>query len=86
MESHYIMEGPMNGLTIRRFIQNFTNNQLPRALDSSSTLRMKDTPNIVLNKVKDKTKISIEEINTNSFLPTVLQQDKVSCIKILCNV
>ncbi|KAJ8965120.1 hypothetical protein NQ314_004345 [Rhamnusium bicolor] len=78
MESHYILKSPVNSITVREFIQNFTKNQLPRSLDSTSTLMMKDTQNFVpKNKIRDRTKIFIEELDTNSFLPTILQEKAI---------
>lgn len=80
MESHYIMQGPINTLTLSEFIQKFTNNQLSRSLNSVTTL--KNVQNLAHRNKKrqqdDKTKVFIEELGTNSFLPTVLQEDKVS--------
>lgn len=56
----------------------FTNNQLVRSLESVTTL--KNAQNLggrsKKSKSDDRSKVFIEELETNSFLPTVLQEDK----------
>lgn len=73
------MQGPINTLTLNKFIHKFVNSQLSRSLNSVTTL--KDAQNLSSRCEKsnqeDKTKIFIGELETNSFLPTVLQEDKV---------
>lgn len=79
MESHYILQGPINTLTLSDFILKFTNNRLSRSLNSVTTL--KSAQNLAhknkIDKPEDKQKVFIEELKTGSFLPTVLQEDKV---------
>lgn len=78
MESHYILQGPINTLTLSDFILKFTNNRLSRSLNSVTTLKSAQnlSHKTKIGKPEDKEKVFIKELKTGSFLPTVLQEDK----------
>nr|CAI5852904.1 unnamed protein product [Callosobruchus analis] len=75
MESHYVLNGPINGRTMRDFIYNFTKNSLSRSLDSPTTLLHSNHGTIKKadNNVKN---IEIIELDTKSFLPTISMENK----------
>lgn len=70
MESHYILEQPITSNSIRDFISNFTKNHLNRSFSSAITV----SPSFQTKKENDS-HIIVEELDTNTFLPTVLQED-----------
>lgn len=78
MESHYILEGSVNSFSLRELILNFTNNNLSRSFKSITNL--KDQSNILIEKEKNKnsSKILLEELNSITFLPTVMKENKVT--------
>ncbi|KAJ8943292.1 hypothetical protein NQ318_017310 [Aromia moschata] len=45
--SNYVMKTPINGMNLRQFIQNFTNEQLPRSLESYALVKDKKTAVVV---------------------------------------
>ncbi|CAH1956000.1 unnamed protein product [Acanthoscelides obtectus] len=75
MESHYILDGPINGITIRDFIFNFTKNQLSRSLESPATLLESERETFKKAEVDPKS-IRIKELDTKSFLPTIFMENK----------
>lgn len=77
METHHIMTEPIDEQSLSQFIRDFTNNSLRRATESITTIKSKYTH---ANPPKDKleTDIGISEVNSVSFLPTIMQPNKVS--------
>lgn len=72
MESHYILEQPINSQSLREFILNYTKNHLNRSFNSIATLSASSEP----VKSENMTQVLIKELDTSTFLPTVLQNDK----------
>lgn len=78
METHHIMQEPLNDKTLREFIFNFTVSNLPRAFTSLNSIKQKHThvyPSQINCRV-NKSEPCLLELNTETFLPTVMQQDK----------
>lgn len=71
MESHYIMEQPVNAQTLRQFIMNFTNDKLSRSKKSSNMLKKK------LGTLKGPGNVVVKELDSSSFLPMVMKKNKV---------
>lgn len=72
MEAHHILDGPVNAQTLREFIVNFTTNNLPRALNSETTLDSKKQ----IKYSDQRYKSSLLELNTNTFFPIVMENNK----------
>lgn len=64
---HHILHGPITDFSLRQFIYNFTTRNLNRALENPK----------LSNDVSCKEQICIRELNTENFLPVVMQQHKV---------
>lgn len=78
METHYIMNEVVNDNSIRRFVANFTQNILNRALNSTCTIN--ETKHGEMEKLHDNT-VYVEELHTGTFLSTVMQPKKVNVKK-----
>lgn len=72
MESHYVMNEPVNDDSLRYFIISFTNNTLRRSLSSTATIKESRNP------IVSKNAVQIEELNTSNFLSTVMETNRVS--------
>lgn len=77
METHHIMAEPIDEQSLSQFIRNFTNNSLQRATESITTIKSKHT-HVYPLRDKSETDIGISEVNSVSFLPTIMQPNKVS--------
>ncbi|XP_057651528.1 thioredoxin domain-containing protein 11 [Diorhabda carinulata] len=71
MESHYILEQPITSDSLKEFISNFSKNHLNRSFSSATTLSSASFQ----KKKENESRIVVEELDTNTFLPTVLQDD-----------
>lgn len=85
MESHYILNDPVNTFSLMEFIANFSSSQLSRSLESVSSLNLTGEIEISQTKTENSSELIIEELDTNSFLSTVLQDNQVKCIRLLLN-
>lgn len=81
MESHYILKDNVNSNSLRELLLNFTNNNLSRSYKSVTNLKVKSNVMVENGKNKNSTKILLEELNSVSFLPTVMKENKVSAPK-----
>lgn len=81
MESHFILTESVNGHSLRDFILNFTNNKLSRSFKSINDLSEKSSL-IVSKRKNENNNVILEELDTNSFLPTVMKKNKVKFINI----
>lgn len=77
MESHYILEEPVNGLSLRELIANFTNDNLSRSFKSITSFKNKSISAIGKKKIKNSSIIYLPELDSSSFLPTVMKNNKV---------
>ncbi|KAJ8922905.1 hypothetical protein NQ315_001447 [Exocentrus adspersus] len=77
-ESHYIMKGTINNFKLTEFIEMFSNNQLPRSQESFTTLNSYQNVAHVTRRGRqgDKSKIFVKELDSTSFLHTILQKNK----------
>lgn len=79
-ESHYILEKPINSKNIRNFIKKFTTKDLDRSFKSLTSIKSKNTHSYAKQKSKNSNKsddrIIIDELNSKTFLPTILQENK----------
>ncbi|KAJ8979979.1 hypothetical protein NQ317_013728 [Molorchus minor] len=82
MESSHVLQASINSINVRKFIKNFTKSQLTRSLDSYSLVINSTKRNSVLRDKSTKLKefVFVEELNTKTFLPTVLQSNKAILI------
>nr|XP_023016686.1 thioredoxin domain-containing protein 11 [Leptinotarsa decemlineata] len=81
MESHYILQEPINGVSVREFILNFTKNYLNRSFESDITLNLTSTMHpIYKNPKQEKSKIVLNELNTHTFLPSVLKENEAVAV------
>lgn len=78
MESHYILEDSVTSNSLRELIVNFTNNNLSRSYKSITNLLDKSNAMIEKEKYKNSSKIFLEELNSITFLPTIMKEYKVS--------
>ncbi|CAG9812911.1 unnamed protein product [Phaedon cochleariae] len=78
MESHYILQGPINGVSLREFIMNYTLNSLNRSFDTISTLKLTKERQSLGRTLGSK--IVIKQLDTYSFLPTIQQENKFQAI------
>ncbi|KAG5866351.1 hypothetical protein JTB14_004130 [Gonioctena quinquepunctata] len=76
MESHYILREPINSISVKEFILNFTRNNLNRSFDSDITINLTSISHPIQSQRQDKSKIVIDELDTNSFLSTVLKENE----------
>lgn len=74
METHYIMNEVINDRSIRRFVTNFTQNLLNRALNSTCTLN--ETKQGEMENLHNFG-VYVKELHTDTFLSTVMQPKKV---------
>ncbi|KRT84350.1 Thioredoxin, partial [Oryctes borbonicus] len=78
MESHYILSGAVTDTSVREFIHNFSQNKLKRALLTSSkkyNYTHTYTPNVG-NQTPTNNSIKIVELDSATFLPTVMKKNK----------
>lgn len=78
METHYILNKPINSYNIRKFIYNFTTNNLQRSFKSIKSIKSKKTHDYTTNNLIEcnRKEFSIKELNSKTFLPTILQKNK----------
>ncbi|KAF5280834.1 hypothetical protein FQR65_LT14941 [Abscondita terminalis] len=69
-ETHHILNEGVNDETIREFINNFTITSLPRSYNSEVTINYKSI------RKKDISDINLLELNAETFLPVVMQENK----------
>lgn len=74
------MEEPFTIQNLRSFIRNFTSGHLHRMVSSTLKLTTYESPNLKLNATVPTLQKKIKELTTVTFLPTVLQQNKVVVI------
>lgn len=77
MESHYVMEEPVNGYSLRELITNFTDDKLSRSFKSITSLKNKSTPMSGKTKINNSSRLILQELDSSSFLPTVMENNKV---------
>lgn len=82
MESHYILEEPVNGHSLREFILNFTSNKLSRSFKSKTTLNSNRNVQHSI-KIKNTNKMVLMELNSTSFLSTILEKNKVISSRVI---
>lgn len=79
MESYYVLDDDVTDTSIREFIQNFSENHLTRALAiSSKRYNYTHIYNPRADKtILDRNVLRIVELDSTTFLPTVMQKNKV---------
>ncbi|CAG9856574.1 unnamed protein product [Phyllotreta striolata] len=70
LESHFVLQQSINRESLKEFILNYTESQLNRSFDSMSTLSAPP------EQAENKSKVFVKELNTDTFLSTVLRNDK----------
>lgn len=77
METHYILEDEVNDLTLKEFVYNYSTGILNRALKSSIHVTSNHTHGYPDGKNCESGSVCIRELDANTFLSTVMQQNKV---------
>lgn len=86
METHHIMEGPIDDQSLSQFIRNFSDSNLSRATESITTVKMKHV-HLYPRKSDCEGDVCLSELDSKMFLETVMTKDKVSFLfkKMYCH-
>ncbi|XP_018323145.1 thioredoxin domain-containing protein 11 isoform X2 [Agrilus planipennis] len=76
-ETHYVLNEPVNDVTLRDFIVSYADNTLPRSRKSITSIKSNNTHSYQIKTFCDKQKeVCVKELDSDSFLPTIAQRDK----------